>query len=205
MTHPPSYRRILHKMGYYDYQQGLIYRYLNQENGWENHQQKCRNFILRAVDLIQPEKITVLGSGWLLDLPLVELAEKVKKVCLVDIVHPPEVLNQTSGLKNIELSEQDISGGLIGEVWNKAGKCTFLNKLKTLDDIIIPEYKPADDPGTVISLNILTQIESLPERFLKKKSIATNEDFLHFREEIQKKHLNYLKESSKKSGYGILI
>jgi hypothetical protein len=194
MTHDPSYRRILHKMGYYDYQQGLIYHNLYQEDGWNSHQQNCRNFILKAIEHYRPEKITVLGSGWLLDLPLAEMAEKTNKVILIDIIHPPEVISQTSGMKNVQLIEQDITGGLIEEVWKKAGKRTILNRLSSLSEIIIPEYQPVEDPGLVISLNILTQLESQPERLLKKKSRATEAEFRHFRGEVQNKHLGFLKK-----------
>jgi hypothetical protein len=194
MAHNSSYRRILHKMGYYDYQQGLIYHHLNQQVGWDSHHQKCRSFILKAVDFYRPDKITVLGSGWLLDLPLAEMAEKTDKVILIDIIHPPEVITQTAGMKNVELAEQDITGGLIEEVWKKAGRRTFLNKLSSLDDIYIPDYQPDDDPGLVISLNILSQLESQPELLLKKKSRASEDQFRRFREEIQRKHVRFLEK-----------
>src|SRR4030042_5728516 len=95
-------------------------------------------------------------------------------------------------MKKIRIIEEDVSGGLIEEVWNKAGKRTFLNRLSSLDEIIIPEYQSVDDPGLVISLNILTQLESQPERLLKKKSRATEAEFRHFRGEVQKKHLGFL-------------
>jgi hypothetical protein len=180
-------------MGYYDYQQGLIFRRINQENGWDSHLEKCRDFILHASDIIKPEKVTVLGSGWLLELPLAELAERVKNICLVDIVHPPEVREQVKGLKNVELEEEDISGGLIKEVWAKVGRKTFLNKLSSLKEIEIPEYR-LKDPGMVISLNILTQIESLPVRFLISRSKGGEDDFYNFRKEIQESHIRVLKK-----------
>lgn len=186
-----SYRRILHKMGYYDYQQGLIYRHLNQGNGWQSHEKHCRDFILKATDNDRPEKITVLGSGWLLELPLTELAERTKHICLIDIVHPPAVRDQVKKFKNIELSEQDISGGLIDEVWRKAGKRTFLNKLKSLDEIEIPEFS-LKDPGTVISLNIMTQLETMPLRMLERKARADEADLFNFRKKIQESHLRFL-------------
>jgi hypothetical protein len=191
MRSSPTYRRILQKMGYYDYQQGLIYSHLNQGPGWQMHEKHCRDFILRAVDLHRPDKITVLGSGWLLDLPLAELAEKAKHISLIDIVHPPAVLDQVKTLKNIGLYEEDISGGLIEEVWRKAGKRTFLNKLQSLDGIEIPEFR-LDDPGMVISLNIMTQLESMPLRLLVKKSKAGEAEFLSFRKKIQESHLKFL-------------
>ena len=183
-------------MGYYTYQNGLIYRHLNQEGGWDNHLELCRGFIIKALDFYKPEKVTVLGSGWLLELPLAEMIERKHRVCLVDIVHPPEVINQVGSFKNVELLEQDVTGGLIEEVWQKTGKYSFFNKLQSLDNIIIPEYKPDFDPGMIISLNILTQLESLLIDFLRKRSKIKEEEFFSFRTEIQKKHIDFLKRNN---------
>jgi len=194
MTLCPEYRRILHKMGYYNYQQGLIYRHLNQDNGWISHEKRCRDFILKALDFYKPVKVTVFGSGWLLELPLAEISERVESISLVDIIHPPEVIEQTAGLKNVQLFEEDVTGGLIEEVWEKAGNRTIFNRLSSLGSISIPEYQPATDPGFVISLNILTQLETLPEKLLRKKSIAAEKDFMNFRKEIQQKHIRFLQK-----------
>lgn len=181
-------------MGYYNYQNELIYRHMNQEGGWDNHNEHCRSFIIKALDFYKPEKVTILGSGWLLDLPLVELIEKTGKVHLVNIVHPPDVISQTRSLKNVELVEQDVTGGLIAEIWQKTGKYSFFNKLQSLGNIIIPEYIPDCDPGMVISLNILTQLETLLIDFLRKRSKIREEEFIRFRTEIQNKHIDFLKK-----------
>jgi hypothetical protein len=193
MTLSISYRRMLTRMGYYNYQNGLIYHHVNQKGGWENHQGHCRSFILKALELYKPEKVTVLGSGWLLDLPFAELIERTGRVCLIDIIHPPDVIAQVGGYKNVELKEQDITGGLIDEVWQKARKYSFFKKLKSLESIIIPEFRTEGDPGMVISINILTQLESLIIDFLKKRSKIKEEEFNLFRTEIQKKHIDFLK------------
>jgi hypothetical protein len=194
MTYPQSYRRILHKMGYYSYQQGLIYRHLNQGDGWVSHEEHCRKFILQAVDHYKPRKLTVLGSGWLLDLPLAEIAERVGTIILTDIVHPPEVISQASKMKNVKLSCEDITGGLIEEVWRKTGKRAIFNKLSTLDGIIIPGYQAVEDPGLIVSLNILTQLETLPERLLRKKARVSEEEFNKFRKDVQSRHLQFLEK-----------
>ena len=194
MTLSPAYRRILHKMGYYNYQQGLIYRHLNQGKGWIRHEENCRNFIIKALDFYKPEKVTVYGSGWLLDLPVAEMAERVDRIALVDIIHPPEVITQTAGIKNIQIVEDDVTGGLIEEVWKKAGKRTFINRLSSLNGIPVSEYKPVDDPGLAISLNILTQLESLPEKLLRKKSKVNDESLMNFRKEIQQQHIRFLEK-----------
>ena len=192
MNYTDSYKRILNRMRYYDYQHGFIHSHINQQGGWNSHQEKCRNLIMKALNLYKPEKVTVLGSGWLLELPLAEMIDKTKEIVLVDIIHPPDVYRQARGMKKIRIIEEDVSGGLIEEVWNKAGKRTFLNKLSSLDQIIIPEYQPPEDPGMVVSLNILTQLEYLPLKLLKRKSRATEAELNHFREEIQKSHLRFV-------------
>lgn len=187
-----QYRRMLSRMGYYNYQNGLIYHHLNQEGGWENHQNNCRKLILKALDKYNPQKVTVLGSGWLLDLPFAELVERTEKVCLVDIIHPPDVISQVKHLNNVEVYEQDVTGGLIEEVWQKTRRYSFIRKLRTLSNINIPEYNPRDDPGMIVSLNILTQLESLPADFIRKRSNIKEEEFACFRSEVQKKHIDYL-------------
>ena len=181
-------------MGYYNYQSGLIYRHLNQSGGWDSHLEHCRNFILKAIDLQKPEKITVLGSGWLLELPLAEMVEKVNVVCLADIVHPPEVIQQVRSLNKVILHETDITGGLIREVWQKTRNYSFFNKLKSLNGIIIPEYEPEWDPGMVVSLNILTQLESLLIDYLRKRSTICEDEYNRFRTAIQRSHIDFLKK-----------
>jgi hypothetical protein len=192
MTQSPSYRRMLARMGYYNYQNGLIYRHLNQEGGWDNHQQHCRQVILKALDLFKPEKVTVLGSGWLLDLPFRELVESELKICLIDIIHPPDVKEQTGNFKNVELVERDITGGLIEEVWQKRRKYSIFNKLHSINNIIVPEFKFSEDPGMIISLNILTQLEYIIVEFIKKRSKIKDEEFTSLKEEIQRKHIDFL-------------
>jgi hypothetical protein len=179
-------------MGYYNYQNGLIYRHLNQGEGWNSHLEHCRSFILKALDLYNPLRVTVLGSGWLLELPVAEMIERNIELDLIDIVHPPEVRRQTESYKNVKLIEADLSGGLIEEVWKQAHNHIFFNKLKSINSIIIPEYMPDGDPGMLISLNILTQLESLLLSFLRKRSRAPEEDLMRFRTEIQKKHIDFL-------------
>ena len=192
MNRSEIYTRILNRMRYYDYQHGFIHSHINQEGGWDSHQEKCRSMILKAMDLYKPRKITAYGSGWLLELPLAEMLNKTDEIVLVDIIHPPDVYRQTEGIKKIKLVEDDVTGGLVEEVWKVAGKRNFFNKLNSLDRITIPEYNPAEDPGLVLSLNLLTQLEYLPLKLLKAKAKADEAEFMHFREEVQKSHMRFL-------------
>lgn len=192
MTHSVSYRRILNRMGYYAYQNGLIYNHLNQEGGWDSHLVHCRDFITRALDYYKPERVTVLGSGWLLDLPLAEMLEKTQTIYLVDIIHPPEVIRQAGTMKNVTLVELDITGGLIEGIWQKTGSFSLFKKKLSSEALAIPEFEPSFDPGMVISLNIMTQLEAQLIDWLKKKSNTKEEDLSHFKTGIQNSHINFL-------------
>ncbi len=167
---------------------------MNQKEGWNSHLAHCRDFIIRAVELYNPSHITVLGSGWLLDLPLAEMVEKQIKVSLIDIVHPPDVLKQAADIVNVEVVELDVTGGLINEVWEKTGGQSVFKKRNSLSDIFVPEYTSSTDPGLVISLNILTQLESRIIEFLRRWSKVSEEELIGFRSEIQRKHVDFLKK-----------
>jgi hypothetical protein len=183
---------MLGRMGYYNYQSGLIHHHISEEGGWEDHLRHCREFILKAIDMFKPEKVTVLGSGWLLDLPFAEIVESAKKVCLIDIIHPPDVIAQVRSFSNVELTEEDVTGGLISEVWEKAGKFSIFKRLKSLSDIKIPEFKTDTDPGMVISLNIVTQLEALILTYVKKRGKFSDKELMGFRKEVQEKHIRFL-------------
>ncbi|HVN59049.1 MAG TPA: hypothetical protein VMT63_12170 [Bacteroidales bacterium] len=195
MAYSEKQKRILARMGYFDYQNGLIYRKLNQGKGWSRHLENCRDFILRAVDRYKPGTVTVLGSGWLLDLPLKELTERSCKVNLVDIVHPPEARKQVAQLADVSLTEADVTGGLIWEVWDKTSGFPFFNKPLSPDGIEIPDGVVPGNSDMVISLNIMSQLETLLLRRLREKSRFTGEDYLSFRKKIQKKHLDLLQKN----------
>jgi len=190
----PAYRRILHRMGYYSYQQGLIYRHLNQEGGWNSHLKNCRDFILKSIEACSPDTVTVLGTGWLLDVPLKEMAQNVQSIFLVDILHPPEVRDQVSLLKNVRLVEEDVTGGLILDLWQKSGRYFFSRTSCSTDDIEIKEFQPQFEPGMIISLNIMTQLESLPVEYLKRKWKPKEEEILRFRKAIQQNHISMLRK-----------
>ena len=64
----------------------------------------------------------------------------------------------------------------------RQGNISFFIKLKSLESIKIPEFVPDFDPGMVISLNILTQLESQLLNCIKKRSDISEEELLPFQE-----------------------
>ena len=181
-------------MEYYGYQDGLIHRYLSQNGAWDSHVRKCRGYILKAIERLAPEKVTILGSGWLIEVPLLEISEKVKEVTLVDIIHPKAVIEQTSKINNVRLIETDITGGIIDDLWNKTNSLFPFRKRIDINSIDFPEFKPDNDPGLLISLNLLSQLDSLPVRLIKKRAPVSENDLHTFRKKIQENHISFLKK-----------
>jgi hypothetical protein len=180
-------RRVLKRMGYLADQQGIINRYLREQGGWDEHLYRCRNYIIESVKRRKPELITILGSGWLLDIPLEELAEGGTRINLVDINHPAQVRRKVQQFSNVELVEYDITGGLIETIWKEAGKPGF-----NLPGMVIPALKPDFDCGMILSVNILTQLDMLLAEYLAKYPGLKHGDIRHFRKGIQDSHLGFL-------------
>jgi hypothetical protein len=181
-------KRILKKMGYLADQDGIIHRYLREQGGWDSHLLNCREYITKKVNKHNVKEITILGSGWLLDVPLEELSDICEKVTLVDLHHPQQIVQKVKDLANVNLVLDDITGGLIEEVWRKHKKSVF-----DPDTIEVPLYKLSFDPGLVISLNILTQTDTLLNDFLINKTRLDIQQHRRFRERIQSAHLELLK------------
>ena len=75
-------------MGYLSDQKGIMNRYLNQQGGWDSHLDNSKRFIERSAFLKNKRSVAVLGSGWLLDVPIDYIAQEFGEVYLVDIAHP---------------------------------------------------------------------------------------------------------------------
>lgn len=182
-------KRILRRMGYLADQEGIIQRYLREEGGWDSHLVRCRDFILKKVKNQSLNNITILGSGWLLDVPLEELSDIFHSITLIDIYHPRQVVKKAEELGNVKLISDDLTGGLVRQVWKKSRR-----GLSSLDSIDIPTYKFSFDPGLLISLNLLTQTDTLINDFVLKKGRYSIEEHRRFRERIQSAHLESLKD-----------
>ena len=102
--------RILRKFGFKKDQNGIINRYLREKGGWETHLTNTKDVILHSSKNKEKESCLVLGSGWLLDVPIDNLKDTFKKVYLVDIVHPKQITHKYRKYKNIEFIKVDISG-----------------------------------------------------------------------------------------------
>jgi hypothetical protein len=184
-------QRIFRKMGYYSDQNGILRRYSNEAINWKLHLENTKAFICKAAIDKQKNKAAILGSGWLLDVPIKELSEIFREVWLFDIRHTPYIYNKIKGLKNIIPVERDISGFAVPiyQIMKSAGKSNISMRFDSIKPIF--DFLP-EDFDFVISCNILDQLDSIPLEYIHKHyNIKIDEEIL-LRTMIQQEHLKLL-------------
>lgn len=86
-----SSRHIIRRMGYPRDQDGIMNRYMHERSNWDKHLERTKKFINDAFRDTNIGTIAVLGSGWLLDIPLADMVDRYDHLYLVDINHPPQI------------------------------------------------------------------------------------------------------------------
>jgi len=184
-------RKILRRMKYLSDQKGILNRFLAEAGHWDQHLEKTRKFILGCLGEKSYRSVAVLGSGWLLDVPLDQMSEQCGEVLLYDVVHPPQILKKLSRYGNVSAIPADITGGAIRGAWDLAGQYRKTGRGSILD-IACQAVLPGSGPDYVISLNILNQLDILLVDYLKMHIDIPVEDELEFRKRIQSQHLSLL-------------
>lgn len=145
------------------YQLGIARRYYANRAGWDRHCARTRESILSFVTRHQVGELVVLGSGWLLDVPLDELLSQGVSVTLCDIAHPPQVLAQYEGREGVDFLTLDITGGVLDLLNQKRiGESELRVRLSSLqmDSVPLPYTR------AVVSVNLLSQLAyPLQERY----------------------------------------
>ena len=150
----------IRRMGFIKDQEGIMNRYLRESSHWKQHLELTRNFISESFSHTEAETVAVLGSGWLLDVPLDHLVQRFRHVYLVDIHHPIQIRKLTAGMSQVELIEADLSGGAIEKIWQYSRE----NKKASKDELDLDQI-PLDpplahiQPDALISVNLLNQLD----------------------------------------------
>jgi hypothetical protein len=174
-------------MGYFSDQKGIMNRYLRESGAWESHLAKSRQYILDFLKKNKPGKVAILGSGWLLDVPLEELAEFSSELILIDIHHPRQIRHKLRRYSNLVFLDYEISGGTAYEVYDLVkGKGGDLHEIK------YPGFKEEIEADYFVSLNILDQLDTLIVDYLKKFQTWPVEDINELRKNIQEAHIESL-------------
>jgi len=167
-------------------------RYIRESSHWKAHLESTRNFISASFRQTEVESVAVLGSGWLLDVPLEHLLSRFKHIYLVDIHHPVQIRKRTASLSRVELIEEDLSGGAIEQVWG------FLKKPASEQEVLLPGHLALSPPlshirpDAMISVNLLNQLDiMLCDHILKRKHFQQGE-LTPLRTAIQAFHLDWI-------------
>lgn len=185
--------RVLKKMGFFSDQDGILKRYLSEIGNWEQHLKNSKDYIIKYLETTKPKSIAILGSGWLLDVPMEYLVENIKYIRLYDIRHPRQIRHKYKNLKNCEFLTIDITGGAINGIYNLVKNNSITEK--SINELEIDGFIPQVQSDYTISLNIMNQLDILIVEYIRKKTGLTEEDLLTFRKKIQESHFKSLPEN----------
>lgn len=188
-----EHKRMLKRMKFISDQEGIMTRYLREKENWSPHIQQCKEFISGSFKDLSLKSVAVLGSGWLLDLPLEHLSARFEEVLLVDIHHPPQVRKKIEAFDNVKIQEADITGGGIAFAWKIANSQSggIDRSLLHFFDPLLPSLSIEAD--AIISLNILNQLDILITDYLKEAdSNLKEDDFRVLRRTIQQFHIQWI-------------
>jgi hypothetical protein len=187
-------KKIFRKMGYFNDQEGIMNRYIREAGQWKQHLENTKAAILKAASNVEGRKIAILGSGWLLDVPLTELSSKFKQIWLFDIKHPAQIKHKTGIIANVKLIETDISGfaiPLYNMVWQTGKSVSQFSpdSVKPVFDFDLSDF------DLVVSCNVLNQLDILLVDYLRETLKIPSTDVSQLRKLIQETHLHMLPKS----------
>lgn len=186
--------KVLKKMHYVSDQQGIISRYLKEAEGWTGHLENTKQAIIKSAENKADGCCAILGSGWLLDVPLDYLVKKFKKVYLFDVLHPTQIKHKYHKYNNIVFIEQDITGGAINEFFDAVQLYKSTKKRKEPSDFVFSGFQFNIQFDFVVSVNILNQLDILIIDYIKGYNLYSESELMEFRKKIQQKHLDTLPE-----------
>jgi hypothetical protein len=190
----PFKKNLPRDMGYVTDQKGIMRRYRRERANWQEHLDNTKKFITENTPTGINGSIAVMGSGYLLDLPLGYLLQAAQEVYLYDIVHPAEVKKMAMAQPKLVLVEKDITG--MAEKLRHARSAAHIEKIL---------QQPAHEWAVAqhdccISLNILNQLDILLIDYAHTVAIIPESLEKIARETIQANHL-----SSLRAGINILV
>jgi len=177
------------RLGYLDETISMRRRYHRNRTAWQPHLDSTYAFILAVAEKVRNRnKVVVLGSGLLLDVPLAELAAIFREVVLMDVVCLPEVRRQIKGYGNASFVEYDVTN---------IAECLYTNRQQGIHEL--PKASPAlpdiyKNAGMVISLNILSQLWVIPRTYAAKQRPGLPHDQIEdWCRQIVESHYTYLR------------
>lgn len=190
---PPQ--KALKKMGLISDQEGIMKRYMAEQGGWNNHLKNTKDFIVKCLNQEKSKKIAILGSGWLLDIPVSFLTERSDDICFYDLYHPKVIIHKYRKQSNFRFSQIDLTGGLIEQVYNILQRKKRPDPSELLNQLNFEPCKLPFKADYLVSINILSQIDTLLLDYIKNKMPLPSEIENLFRQKIQQQHIDLLKSN----------
>ncbi len=189
----PSDKAIYKKLGYTTDQEGILRRFLREEQGWHAHLEHSKQCIREFYAGKNYKSIAIFGSGWLLDIPIDDLLRDFEQVYLYDISHPRQITHKYRHCENLHFVECDITGGFARHIYN----CLYRKKNYTAIDIF--DFKPNFDflPPTIdciVSLNLLNQLDGLMLDALESNMQLGINEIEQFKTLVQTQHIELLSQ-----------
>jgi hypothetical protein len=180
---PRAYREL----GYLRELFGIRRRWRRWRTVWEPHCRRSRELLLRAARRCPAKRKAVLfGSGFLYDVPLVELAGLFGEVVLVDVIHPRSTRRAAGRLANVTLLQADVTG-TAEAVW-RVGRRPGEPLPRAKPDLFVGDA----EVDLVASVNLLSQLACMPEAYLLRHGHAPAEVTAYARDVVAA-HLDYLR------------
>jgi len=167
-------------------QNGIMNRYLTEKKNWQEHLNNSKQYILDCISNKNYNTLAILGSGWLLDVPVDDILKQGVKLYLLDINHPKQIVNKYKNEKNITFIKTDLTNNLTEKINYAKDINDFINIVNNNSIIYFNKY------DFVVSLNLLNQLDILLCDLLKKKFTVNNNDLINIRQTIQQNHLTGL-------------
>lgn len=176
----------LSRIGFRTEQKGIIQRYINEQESWGKHLNHCKRVIIDRFKGMQPDKIRILGSGWLLDVPMDELLNSKATIILTDILHPSQIIHRYRNNPRVIFEQFDLNAGLTKLlISKKPSALSYFEIRSAIEGTQLPTYA---EP-MVVSLNLLSQLSVIPLRYIKSYGKLSGAQTDKLAALIQQKHL----------------
>ena len=177
------------RIGYISGQSGIMNRYLNEGENWNSHLEKSKQLITEFILSRKPKTVRILGSGWLLDVPIDAILKTGAKVILTDIIHPRQIKHKYAHNSQVTFETIDLNGGLVFFIGNrKVKQINYFELANFINNSPLNQF----NEDIVISLNLLSQLAELPLNFLARKQKLDDWQVEELTEEVQNRHLQNL-------------
>lgn len=188
--YPP--RKILRRMGLVNDQDGIYRRYQQEQGEWKLHLSNTKKFIIECLEKSKIHDVAILGSGWMLDIPVDFLAERFERVVYYDIRHPVFIQNKFKEQKNFHFVSIDLTGGLILKVYRMFTGRKKPSESELPNELILPKFQLPEPADFVVSVNMLNQLDIFIIDYIRRYVKMSGKTEQNLRKKIQETHLKLL-------------